>query len=71
MLSGTGLLLLLAAINPDAWVAQRNLDRYDETGKVDWYYLQGLSADAVPVLATLPDDGPRGRFFKDRQDFPW
>ncbi|MCW2773515.1 MAG: Sensor histidine kinase BaeS [Nocardioides sp.] len=33
-----------------------NLDRYDETGKVDWYYLQGLSDDAVPVLATLPDD---------------
>lgn len=56
LLSGAGLLLLLAAVNPDAWIAQHNLDRYDETGKVDWYYLQGLSADAVPVLATLPDD---------------
>ncbi len=56
LLSGTGLLLLLAALNPDAWIAQRNLDRYDETGKVDWSYLQGLSADAVPVLATLPDE---------------
>jgi two-component system sensor histidine kinase BaeS len=56
LLSGAGLLLLLAAINPDAWIAQHNLDRYAETGKVDWYYLQGLSADAVPVLATLPDD---------------
>jgi hypothetical protein len=49
-------LLVLAAVNPDAWIAQRNLDRYDETGKVDWSYLQGLSSDAVPVLATLPDD---------------
>ncbi len=56
LLSGAGLLLMLAAVNPDAWIAQRNLDRYDETGTVDWYYLQGLSADAVPVLATLPDE---------------
>jgi hypothetical protein len=56
LLSGAGALLLLAAINPDAWIAQHNLDRYDETGKVDWYYLQGLSDDAVPVLATLPGD---------------
>ena len=56
LLSGAGLLLLLAAVNPDAWIAEHNLDRYAETGKVDWDYLQGLSADAVPVLATLPDD---------------
>jgi two-component system sensor histidine kinase BaeS len=56
LLSGAGLLLLLAALNPDAWIARHNLDRYDQTGKVDWYYLQGLSADAVPVLATLPGD---------------
>ena len=56
LLTGAGLLLLLAAVNPDAWIAQHNLARYDETGKVDWYYLQGLSADAVPVLSTLPDE---------------
>jgi len=56
LLSGAGLLLLLAAVNPDAWIARHNLDRYYETGKVDWYYLQQLSADAVPVLATLPDE---------------
>jgi two-component system sensor histidine kinase BaeS len=54
LLSGAGLLFLLAAANPDAWIAQHNLDRFEETGKVDWSYLQGLSADAVPVLATLP-----------------
>ena len=47
---------MLAAINPDAWIARHNLDRYAATGKVDWYYLQELSTDAVPVLATLPDD---------------
>lgn len=56
LLSGAGFLFLLAAINPDAWIAQRNLDRYEASGQVDWEYLQGLSADAVPVLATLPAD---------------
>ena len=56
LLSGAALLLLLAAVNPDAWIAQHNLDRYDATGKVDWTYLQGLSSDAVPVLATVPDE---------------
>jgi hypothetical protein len=56
LLSGAALLLLLAAVNPDAWIAQHNVDRYEATGKVDWSYLQSLSADAVPVLATLPGD---------------
>jgi hypothetical protein len=31
------------------------VDRYEATGKVDWSYLQDLSADAVPVLSALPD----------------
>ncbi|TDO33918.1 signal transduction histidine kinase [Kribbella sp. VKM Ac-2527] len=56
LLSGASLLLAIAAINPDAWIAQHNVDRYTETGKVDWIYLQGLSDDAVPVLAKLPAD---------------
>ena len=54
LFSGVALLLGLAALNPDAWIAQQNLDRYEATGKVDWTYLAGLSDDAVPVLATLP-----------------
>ncbi|WP_435770608.1 DUF4153 domain-containing protein [Nocardioides sp. SYSU DS0651] len=49
-------LLGLAAINPDAWIAERNLDRYAATGKVDWHYLRDLSDDAVPVLADLPPE---------------
>lgn len=56
LVSGVAALLGLAAINPDAWIARHNLDRLAETGKVDWYYLQELSDDAVPVLAELPDD---------------
>ena len=56
LLSGVVALLGLAVLNPDAWVAQRNLDRYADTGHVDWYYLRGLSDDAVPVLADLTGD---------------
>lgn len=56
IVSGVVGLLGLAVVNPDAWVARHNLDRFEETGKVDWYYLQDLSDDAVPVLAGLPDD---------------
>ncbi|KRF13774.1 histidine kinase [Nocardioides sp. Soil797] len=56
LLSGAVLVIGLAVINPDAWVAQQNIDRYQESGEVDWFYLRGLSDDAVPVLDTLPDD---------------
>jgi two-component sensor histidine kinase len=56
LLTGVVALLGLAAINPDAWVAQQNLDRYADTGKVDWVYLQTLSDDAVPTFARQPAD---------------
>lgn len=46
----------LAAVNPDAWVAAHNLDRYETTGKLDVDYLGSLSADAVPVIVDrLPE----------------
>ena len=55
--SGAVALVGLAAINPDAWVAERNLDRYAATGKLDLRYLQTLSADAAPVIVDrLPED---------------
>ncbi len=56
LFSGAALLLGLAAINPDAWIAQHNIDRFETSGKVDWSYLQTLSDDAVPVLSTLPSN---------------
>ena len=56
LFSGVALLLGLAAINPDAWIAQHNIDRYETSGKVDWTYLAGLSDDALPVLSKLPPD---------------
>ena len=48
-------LLGIAAINPDAWIARHNIERYDDTGKVDTAFLAGLSDDAVPALLTLPE----------------
>ena len=50
LVSGVVALLGVAAINPDAWIAEHNLDRYADTGRVDWDYLRNLSADAVPVF---------------------
>ena len=28
-------------------------------------------ADTAVWLATLPDNGPRGKFFRDRKEFEW
>ena len=57
LVSGAIALIGLAAINPDAWVANRNLDRYEATGALDLGYLQSLSADAAPVIVErLPGD---------------
>lgn len=60
LVSGAVALVALAAINPDAWVADRNLDRYEATGRLDLDYLQSLSADAAPVIAErLPEEVSR------------
>ncbi|MGH3066026.1 MAG: DUF4173 domain-containing protein [Gaiellaceae bacterium] len=41
--------------NPDGRIAGRNVDRWRGTGDLDIDYVQGLSADAVPSLAKLPE----------------
>ena len=56
VLGGAIGLLGLALVNPDAWIARHNVERYETTGKVDWQYLATLSADAVPAVRTLPGD---------------
>jgi hypothetical protein len=49
-------LAVLVFWNGDAWVARANVDRYEETGKIDIEYLaRGLSPDAYPTLvASIP-----------------
>lgn len=53
--SAAAALLALAAINPDGFIAERNVDRFEATGKIDVLYLRNLSADAVPALDRLPE----------------
>jgi hypothetical protein len=46
-------LIGLAALNPDRFIADRNVDRFQASGRIDTEYLSGLSADAVPALDRL------------------
>jgi len=56
LMSAAVLVLVGGLADPEAWVAQRNLDRYSTTGKVDLDYLRSLGPDATPVIAAgLPD----------------
>jgi hypothetical protein len=48
-------LFALAMLNPDAFIAQQNVARFLETGRIDTNYLSTLSADAVPALQALPE----------------
>jgi hypothetical protein len=71
-------LLVFTAADPDGLVASKNVERYEETGRIDLTYLSGLSADAVPSLATLPASlrscalpGPGGLAEELRGPEPW
>lgn len=41
-------------LQPDAFIARWNVERYAAEETIDVHYLAGLSADAVPVLMELP-----------------
>ncbi|MBN1172327.1 MAG: DUF4173 domain-containing protein [Micromonosporaceae bacterium] len=52
--SGFVVLLGLAWLNPDGFIAGQNIDRYERTGKIDIAYLRDLSPDAATELDRLP-----------------
>ncbi|MEU1752669.1 DUF4173 domain-containing protein [Micromonospora matsumotoense] len=52
--AAVGALIGLAVLNPDAFIAQQNVNRLEKHG-IDVYYLSTLSADAVPALQKLPE----------------
>jgi signal transduction histidine kinase len=57
LLSAALFLLVGGLVNPEAWVAQRNIDRYVATGKLDARYLSTLGTDAAPTIRSgLPRD---------------
>jgi hypothetical protein len=56
VLAGTAVgLLAFSLADPDRLIAERNVDRWRDTGRLDVRYLSSLSADAVPVVVALPD----------------
>lgn len=52
--SAVAALIGLAAMNPDRFIAERNVERHEQTGRIDTAYLSGLSPDAAPALEKLP-----------------
>jgi hypothetical protein len=68
-------LLAFSLSNPDARIAERNVDRWARTGNLDIDYVRGLSADAVPELTSLPEPLRERVFapFRGRldNDEPW
>ncbi|THA63549.1 DUF4173 domain-containing protein [Streptomyces sp. A0958] len=47
--------LAFGLASPDGLIAEQNVQRYRNDHSIDIDYLKGLSADAVPALATLPE----------------
>ncbi len=50
LVSAAAFTIGFVAMNPDAWVADRNIDRFEQGEQLDTVYLSGLSADATPVI---------------------
>jgi hypothetical protein len=48
--------LVFSISDPDRWIAERNVDRYERTGRIDIHYLRDLSPDAAPVVRRVPPD---------------
>jgi signal transduction histidine kinase len=73
--SGGAALLVFTLLNPAGFVASRNIDRFERTGKIDTFYLGSLPSDAVPALDRLREPErscvlssvARGL----RRDLPW
>ncbi|MFD3594180.1 DUF4153 domain-containing protein [Nocardia sp. NPDC058640] len=50
-----GTLLALAVLNPEYLVAERNIDRWETSTRLDTDYLGRLSPDILPALGPLPE----------------
>jgi hypothetical protein len=46
-------IVVMNFLNPDAFIARRNIERFEVSGKLDISYLGSLSEDAVPVIIEL------------------
>jgi len=60
LVAGFAAILAINAMNPDALIANTNLDRLQQGKRFDPYYLTTLSADAVPaIVQSLPETGQK------------
>lgn len=48
-------MLGLAIFNPESYIAQRNVEFFQQTGKIDQWYMGTLSSDAFAAVQALPD----------------
>jgi hypothetical protein len=46
-------LTVMNILNPDVFIARRNIERFATTGNLDIYYLSSLSDDAVPETVKI------------------
>jgi hypothetical protein len=56
IVTALGFGLTLNLMNMDAFIASRNIARFERTDKLDVYYLLSLSDDAIPTIAPLLDN---------------
>ncbi|MGW6690667.1 DUF4153 domain-containing protein [Streptomyces sp. NPDC054961] len=70
--------LAFGLLSPDGVIAEGNVTRYVQDGKIDLAYFQSLSADAVPGLDRLPEPqrscalrGINNELAKAGDDVPW
>ena len=60
LIVGFAAIFAINAMNPDALIANTNINRMEEGKRFDAYYLTTLSADAVPVIVeSLPEIGDK------------
>lgn len=48
-------LMVMNLLNPDAFIARQNIERYANGGELDTYYLSRLSSDALPETIKVLD----------------
>ncbi|WP_319449289.1 MULTISPECIES: DUF4173 domain-containing protein [unclassified Mycobacterium] len=71
LVAGAVALLGVAALNPERLIADRNIDRYQQTGLLDTDYLLRLSTDVEPALRRLPDAIARCALYRLEDPDAW
>jgi hypothetical protein len=64
-------LLGVAAVNPERLIAERNIDRYEQTGTLDTDYLLSLSPDVEQALERLPEPIRQCARYRDEDRDAW